>query len=215
MKQSEEQWENILGDVEKKLHGRDFSTWIENRLSFVSCDNNNGVLCLGVDSDFHKAQLEYKYVSVIEHAASEVFGLPLRVRFLLPGEEATIKTHSFQADDKEIIFNPRYTFDNFIVGDNSRFAARAAEAVAQAPGKAYSPLFIYGGSGLGKTHLMNAIGIYVLENFPKLKVLFVSSETFTEDFVNATIHKINECVNAADLQLLARMYQRIMEQLVA
>ena len=189
MKQNTEHWENILEVVKKKLRDRDYNTWIEDRLSFVSCDKSNGVLCLRVDSDFQMAQIELKYASVIESAASEVYGLPLRIRFLLPGEEASIKTHSFQADDKEIIFDPRYTFNNFIVGDNSRFAAGAAEAVAQAPGKAYSPLFIYGGSGLGKTHLINAIGIYILENFPKLKVLFVSSETFTDDFVNATIHK--------------------------
>jgi chromosomal replication initiator protein len=189
MIQNAEQWEKLLEVIEKNLKTRDFSTWIENRLSLVRCDKNAGVLYLGVDSDFHKAQLEYKYVSEIESAAAEVFGAPLRIRFLLPGEEASVKAPVVQVDDKEIIFNPRYTFDNFIIGDNSRFAAGAAQAVAQAPGKAYSPLFIYGGSGLGKTHLMNAIGIYILENFPKLNVLFVSSETFTEDFVNASIHK--------------------------
>ena len=189
MKRSSELWENTLEAVEKKLRGRDYSTWIENRLSFIRCDKNAGILYLGVDSDFHKAQLEYKYTGVIETASSDIFGTALKVRFLLPGEEASAKIPVDHEVDKEIIFNPRYTFDNFIVGDNSRFAAGAAQAVAQAPGKAYSPLFIYGGSGLGKTHLINAIGIYILENFPKLKVLFVSSETFTEEFVNASIHK--------------------------
>ena len=189
MKQSTEQWEKILAIAKTKLPGRIYDTWVEDRLSFVHCDKDNGVLCLRGESDMQIGQVEFKYASVFASAASEVYGFPLRVRFLLPGDEVSIKPHSFQADDKEIIFDPRYTFNNFIVGDNSRFAAGAAEAVAMAPGKAYSPLFIYGGSGLGKTHLINAIGIYILENFPKLKVLFVSSETFTDDFVNATIHK--------------------------
>ena len=195
MKPTSELWEKTLSLIEKSLDDRDYNAWIGNGLSLLRYDRTAGNLFLGVDTDFRKAQLELKYTAVIERAASEAFGAPISIAFLLPDEWAAMKPgagsagpaeHSF---DIERIFNPRYTFDNFIIGDNSRFAAGAAQAVAQAPGKAYSPLFIYGDSGLGKTHLMNAIGIYILEHFPHLKLLYVSSETFTEEFVNASIHK--------------------------
>jgi len=189
MKPTTELWEKTLSVIEERLDSRDFSTWIENRLSLRYYERTMGVLYIGVDSDFRKAQLELKYAEVIEGAASEAFGTPLKIRFLLPEELNEVKTVSDRLDTEEILFNPRHTFDNFIIGDNSRFAAGAAQEVALAPGKTYSPLFIYGDSGLGKTHLMHAIGIYILEHFPNLRVLYVSSETFTDDFVNASIHK--------------------------
>ena len=178
----------MLALLEERLEGRDYVTWIENRLSLVNYDQATGVLYIGV-TDFLKAQLELKYKKPIEDAASEAFGAPTKVIFLLPEELNDIKATTDRSDSDEIIFNPRHTFDNFIVGDNSRFAAGMAQKVAQSPGKAYSPLFIYSTTGLGKTHLMHAIGIYILEHFPKLRVLYVSSETFTDDFVNASINK--------------------------
>jgi len=195
MKPISELWEKTLSLIEKTLDGREYNDWIGNGLSLLRYERTAGTLFLGVDTDFRKAQLELKYAAVIGQAATEVFGAPVRIRFLLPEEWVAMKpgmerpAGAESLFDIERIFNPRYTFENFIVGDNSRFAAGAAQAVAQAPGKAYSPLFIYGGSGLGKTHLMNAIGIYILENFPNLKLLYVSSETFTDEFVNASIHK--------------------------
>ena len=195
MKPNSELWEKTLSLIEKTLDGRDYNAWIGNGLSLLRYERTAGMLFLGVDSDFRKAQLELKYADVIKRAATEAFGAPVSIRFLLPDEWAAMKPGAPKADaseslfDIERIFNPRYTFENFIIGDNSRFAAGAAQAVAEAPGKAYSPLFIYGDSGLGKTHLMNAIGIYILENFPNLKLLYVSSETFTDEFVNASIHK--------------------------
>jgi len=185
-------WEKTLSIIEERLDERDFNTWIESRLSFIRYVRKTGELLLGVDSDFTKAQIELKYAEVIESASSEVFGLLTEIHFLLPGELPEAKQQGVVEESEEIIFNPRYTFDNFIVGPNSRFAAGMAQEVAQAPGKAYSPLFIYSAPGLGKTHLMHAIGIYILEHFPKLRVLYVSAETFTDDFVNACFHnKVN------------------------
>jgi len=189
MKSTTDLWNKMLAILEERLDGRDYSTWIENRLSIVSYDRAAGVLLIGVDTDFLKAQLELKYKKTLEKAAAVAFGAPVKIRFLLPEEEKTVKAVQDRSETEEIIFNPRHTFDNFIVGDNSRFAAGMAQKVAQAPGKAYSPLFIYSTTGLGKTHLMHAIGIYILEHFPKLNVLYVSSETFTDDFVNASINK--------------------------
>lgn len=86
---------------------------------------------------------------------------------------------------KQKIFNPKYTFDNFVVGNSNKYAQAAALAVAESPSVAYNPLFIYGGSGLGKTHLMNAIGIYLLEHNENINVLYVSSEMFTNEFIKA------------------------------
>ena len=195
MEPTSELWEKTLSLIEKSLDGRDYNAWIGNGLSLLRYDRTAGMLLLGVDTDFRKAQLELKYKDIIERTATEAFGASVGICFLLPDEWAAQRAgpqRTGEAEtlfDIERIFNPRYTFENFIVGDNSRFAAGAAQAVAQAPGKAYSPLFIYGDSGLGKTHLMNAIGIYILEHFPSLKLLYVSSETFTDEFVNASIHK--------------------------
>ena len=189
MKPTTELWENTLSIVENRLDGDTYNKWIDNRLSLIRYDRTAGILILGVLSDFIKVYLDDKYADIIESAASEVFGTPIKIRLLLPDELNDLKTMADRTDSEEIIFNPRHTFDNFIVGDNSRFAASAAQDVAQAPGKSYSPLFIYGDSGLGKTHLMHAIGIYILKNFPELQVLYVSSEKFTDDFVNATLNK--------------------------
>jgi len=191
MKANAEHWETTLSLVKNKLDDRVFNAWVEDRLTFVRLDRAAGTLFLGVVSDMQKGQLVSKYAKVIESAASEGFGMPLEVRFLLPGETPPEEKNNRgkRKDDNEIIFNPRYTFENFIVGDTCRYAASAAQAVAEKPGEFYSPLFIYGDTGLGKTHLMHAIGIYILKTFPKMNVLFVSSETFTEDFVNASIKK--------------------------
>jgi len=93
----------------------------------------------------------------------------------------------FSSSDTSL--NPWYTFDNFVVDDRNRFAAEMAKAVAQASGNSFSPLFIYGKTGVGKTHLMHAIGLYIMEHFPKLSVLYVSAEKFTDVFFNAAIHK--------------------------
>ena len=190
MKRDEELWGKTLALLKERVSYREYNTWFEYSLTFVRFNKAAGILNLEVPTDLHQKKISLKYLPQIERAALEVFGEAVTVRLTLPGAPGQGKTPIRIIDEEgEIIFNPQYTFDNFIVGPNSQFAAKAAQVVAQAPGQVYSPLFIYGKPGLGKTHLINAIGIYIREHFPKLKVLFVSSETFTEDFVNAAMHK--------------------------
>ena len=193
MKPSAELWEKTLSAIKKSLNDREYNTWFENRLSLMGWDKADGLLYLGVDSDIHKGKAEYKYAQVIEAAACEAFGSPLKIRYLLPGEQIPKKTKAPKDQDAlppGKIFNPRYTFENFILGDNNRYAAGAAQKVAENPGnKKFSPLFIYGKSGLGKTHLLNAIGIDIIKKFPEIEVLYVTSEAFTDDFVNASLDK--------------------------
>jgi len=193
MKTAARQWEKTLEILheDEGIEEQRFSDFIAG-LTLASYDKKSGLLFLCVENEFKKAFLEDKYEDFIRIAAKEAFETDLSVRFLLPEELASLPKEEARTteDDGDVgVFNPRYTFDNFIIGDNCRFAAGAAQAVAQSPGKAYSPLFIYGGSGLGKTHLMNAIGIYIMEHFPKKKLIYVSSETFTEEFVTASMQK--------------------------
>jgi chromosomal replication initiator protein len=178
-------WKNTLSILETNLEKRNYTDWIQG-IPLLQYDKSNDVLYLGVENDFRQAYLEQKYANMIASAAAESFSSPVSVRFLLPTQRPPSASVRDRDDSfpNENIFNPRYTFDNFIEGEN-RYAVSASRAVAESPGKVYSPLFIYGNPGLGKTHLMNAIGIYILEHFPKKQVLYISSEAFTEEFVMA------------------------------
>jgi chromosomal replication initiator protein len=155
-------------------------------------------LYLGIDEILTKSQIDYKFLNVIEKAACEAYGTPLKIRFLLPGEKPppqsaekpSPKKMKDPTDSLDVgkIFNPRYTFTNFIEGPTNQFAKMAAQKVAESPGdQKYSPLFIYGKSGLGKTHLLNAIGLYILTHSPELEILYVSSEQFMDDYVDASL----------------------------
>ncbi|MDR0854213.1 MAG: chromosomal replication initiator protein DnaA [Clostridiales Family XIII bacterium] len=183
-------WDRTLALLEKKLEPLSFSAWIQG-LTLLKHDASKDILFLAADTEFKKAQLEMKYREVISFVATEVFGKQMNVQFLLPNETNIVidrnahipENESFPAEN---MLNPRYTFETFIEGDNSRFAKGAALAVAEAPGNAYSPLFIYGDSGLGKTHLMNAIGLYIINHFSNKNVLYISSEAFTNEYVNAS-----------------------------
>ena len=186
-------WKDTRSALKEYLDATSYNSWIEN-LTFVKYNKLTQTLYLQVENAFKQGMIEEKYLPIIVTVASEKFGAQLTIKLILSGDDIDDSSHykrSIMDDslDQEIMFNPRFTFENFVTGPNSAFAANAAIAVAENPGKKYSPLFIYGDSGLGKTHLMNAIGIYIMEHFPKKKVLFVSSETFTADYVNASREK--------------------------
>jgi chromosomal replication initiator protein len=157
-------------------------------------------LVLRVANDFCELWLKDNYLGLIQDALSLASGRQMKVRFRVasppilgqpPGEPFPFQAKESEplpersAAGREVLFNPNNTFDTFVVGNNNQFAHAAAVAVAQAPGKSYNPLFLYGGVGLGKTHLLHAIGHYVASHKKGARVAYVSSEKFTNEYIDA------------------------------
>src|SRR5699024_1842321 len=145
-------------------------------------------------NEFAKDWLQERYTQLINDTLIEVTGANLNVKFVIPEDENSESTKSSpkpvssmnpKGETKKTMLNPKYTFDSIVIGSGNRFAHAASLAVAEAPAKAYNPLFIYGGVGLGKTHLMHAIGHYVREHDKNAKVVYITSEKFTNEFINA------------------------------
>lgn len=168
-----------------------------------------------------KSLLEKQYLKLLEEVAEKTFRKKLQVELLSPEEVKNIKQPDLfqiiekKKREKEVLqepskinsnLNPKYTFENFVVGSSNQFAHAAALAVAENPGKAYNPLFIYGGVGLGKTHLMQAIGNYILKKDPTKKVVYTTTETFMNQLIEAlksdNIHKFREQYRSVDVLLI-------------
>lgn len=185
-------WKKVLDIIEEQTTSVSFNTWFK-PITMHSMDKNLKIAYLKSDDEFIINILKTRYLQLMESSFKTVTGEDYRVVIKLASEYDKPKEESPAAKvslmdpklTKQKIFNPRYTFDNFVVGNSNKYAQAAALAVAESPSEAYNPLFIYGGSGLGKTHLMNAIGIYLLEHNENLNVLYVSSEMFTNEFIKA------------------------------
>lgn len=182
MKNLIENWEKTLELLKPELTAVSYDTWVY-PLTPVKIDHKENKLYLSLYNDMAKSILEGRYISVIENAVKEAFGKKLKVNFIY-SEEQQVDQEDMHFTD-ELYLNPKYIFNTFVIGNNNRFAHAASLAVAESPSKAYNPLFIYGGAGLGKTHLMHAIGHYILQQNPKSKVLYVSSEMFTNELIKA------------------------------
>ncbi len=182
MKKMIENWERTLELLKPELTAVSFDTWVY-PLTPVRIDNKENKLYLSLYNDMAKSILEGRYITIIENAVKEAFGKKLKVVFVY-SEDPKVDQDEMNFTD-ELYLNPKYIFNTFVIGNNNRFAHAASLAVAESPSKAYNPLFIYGGAGLGKTHLMHAIGHYILQQNPKAKVLYVSSEMFTNELIKA------------------------------
>jgi len=193
-------WQSCLGELENRFTKPIFEMWIRPmRVERLATDE----VTLTVQNAFAKDWAENRLKSTIVATLAEIIGSPISVRFVVdesaPAEasgeapsalatelaRAPVAATAASDDFRHTGLNERYTFEQFVVGATNRFAHAAAQAVAEAPARAYNPLFIYGAVGLGKTHLMHAIGHRVCLSDPRARVVYVSSETFTNEFITA------------------------------
>jgi chromosomal replication initiator protein len=177
---SENLWDEVLVRVESKVNRHSFATWFR-PTTFLSNDHRS--LRVAVPNAQFREWLTKNYLGVLQEALSEV-GHP-SIRIVFEETEETAPSATVPADRDTSYLNPKYTFDSFVVGSSNQFAHAAARAVAEIPSKSYNPLFIYGGVGLGKTHLMHAIGHYILARQKKLNVLYISTDRFINEMINA------------------------------
>jgi chromosomal replication initiator protein len=182
-------WKKCLEELKNQISPIEFDSFIE---PINLEDIYGGVAYLTVPSEFYIQQIEKKYFAAIKNVLMECTKSYLSLQFYEKEKYSKVRSEKTKSVNFDSHLNKQYTFDSFIVGNNNRMACAAAIAISESPGTAYNPFFIYGQSGLGKTHLMHAIGNKILENDPTKKVLYVTSETFTNEFVDAITHKTNE-----------------------
>jgi chromosomal replication initiator protein len=190
-------WQETLNIIKEKISNPSFRTWFSdtNPVKLI-----NDKLIIKVPNDFIKDWLDSRYIKLIEEIIFKLSNNKWKIKLLTPEElegflkNIKINNNNYskkinkKLNQEEKIYNGlniKYTFDTFVIGNSNRFAHAASLAVSKAPAKAYNPLFIYGDVGLGKTHLMQAIGHYILNKTPNYKVVYVSSETFTNELINA------------------------------
>lgn len=207
-------WDEILEYIKNEYNLSDisFNTWIK-PLKFHSVENNKVIIIIPFDQSHSKNYISSKYSLPIKVSITEVTGMEYDVEFILEkdasSEDTLINNNIINTPEYENTnLNHTYTFDTFVVGSNNRFAQSAALAVAESPGETYNPLFIYGGVGLGKTHLMHAIANYIISENPGKKVLYVTSEQFTNDIIDA-LRNGNSSQNAEAMSKFRDKYRNI------
>ena len=212
-----EKWDKILQEVKEEYELTDvsFNTWLK-PLTVSEVQNDKLYILVPLEKmarDF----IEKKYMLPIKVAVANQTGEDYDIEFILPEQEKKIKssyntpkTATGNVSDS-LNLNPNYTFDTFVVGNNNRMAQAASLAVAESPGEVYNPLFLYGGVGLGKTHLMHSIAHFIHSNRPDAKILYVSSETFTNELIDAIRNgkNSNNGGNTAALSKFREKYRNI------
>jgi chromosomal replication initiator protein len=211
MTASADLWDRCLENLKKDLNRQSFETWFKPTKATLA---ENNTLKLQVPNEFFRDWIRDHYQPQIQKALKAVHPEQLEIQFeidlnpsiqtemtgtfhsIVPGEAKTsievvekpllsMPTPTKTPGDSEFILNSKFNFESFVVGNSNRFAHAACLAVAESPARSYNPLFIYGGVGLGKTHLLQAIGNYVLEQNPNIRVLYISSEKFMNDFIQS------------------------------
>ncbi|MDY6333726.1 MAG: chromosomal replication initiator protein DnaA [Lachnospiraceae bacterium] len=200
-------WDEIRQNLQQEfaISGISYRTWIE-PLTVYSVKDHIVTIQIHSDQSQMLRYISERYTKFFEVIISETMGQDYSVTFILEKEEKQDKPEDAEGDGaaqetrsaaEASNLNPRYTFDTFVVGKTNQFAHSACVAVAESPGEAYNPLFIYGGAGLGKTHLMHSIGHYVLAHDPGKKVLYVTSEQFTNEVI--------ECIRSKTASSMSRL----------
>ncbi|MEA2578285.1 MAG: chromosomal replication initiator protein, partial [Chloroflexota bacterium] len=198
-------WRAALGELQVSLSPANYETWLRDT-QLVDVDEQR--FRIAVPNGFSKDWLETRYRSLISQTLARIVGYSVQVEFIVgpapeasvpsegpagpavapdrqPGQHVRVEPTRVGGEGGATNLNPRYTFANFIVGSANRLAHAASLSVAERPGHAYNPLFLYGGVGLGKTHLMHAIGNQVIARFPRKRVVYATSEKFTNEFITS------------------------------
>lgn len=212
-----EKWNLIKETIRKEyeLSNISYSTWIE-PLKFYKAEDNNILIIIPMDQAHAINYISNKYTSFFQVTITEMMDKDCTVTFILEKdiEDESASTENSKKNVYNILYekanlNPKYKFDTFVVGSNNKFAHSAALAVAESPGEVYNPLFIYGGAGLGKTHLMHSIGHFIIEQNSEMKVLYVTSEQFTNEVIDsirsgnaATMTKLREKYRTVDVLMI-------------
>lgn len=194
MNEVKEKWPEIIEHlrVEHELLNVSFNTWIKPLKVYDVIDDTAYIL---VNKDSSVEYIDKKYRLPLMVCIAEITGKEYKIQFVSEDDDKLNEIHNASIDNgqkkktkslaEKAGLNPKYTFDTFVVGGNNNFAHAASLAVAESPGEVYNPLFLYGGVGLGKTHLMHSIAHFILDKNPKKKVLYVTSETFTNELIDA------------------------------
>jgi len=186
-KDKQNPWLQITDALQKKIDKNSYETWFE-PTSYIGQETNS--LYIKVPNSYFKDWLSYHYSSAINSCSQELYGKVFNLKFIFDEDSSAFMRRSPQERKTKRgtllnpNLNPNYTFENFVVGSCNEFAHAASVAVTKNPAKSYNPLYIYGGAGLGKTHLMNAIGHFIVLNNSGLKVLYITTEQFMNDLIN-------------------------------
>lgn len=204
-----ENWDQILRMLEGEIPDISYKTWFQ-PLKVKSLDKENKIIYLITDNSLSISLINSRYRRIFENTINAVFKDNYSFSLEYQEEEEPVINNVGDREPEfkdEYYFNPRFNFKNFVVGNNNKLAHAAAVAVAENPSEAYNPLFLYGGSGLGKTHLMHAIGHHILKTRDDLKVLYVSSEMFMNEMVSAL--RKNELRNENNMSDFRKKYREV------
>lgn len=186
-------WSKSLSKIEGKVGDSVFELWFK---PIRAVQLKDQIVTLEIPNRFFREWIDDTYPNLIKETVEAYAGFPVTIKYRIEERQDAaqkkiidkLENRRIRLANRGIYLNPKYSFDNFVTGTSNQFAQAAAMAVAESPGKTYNPLFLYGGVGLGKTHLMNAIGNKVLSAHPDFSVLYVSSEQFTNEVVSAIRH---------------------------
>ncbi len=209
-------WDEAVRQIAAEISEQEFLMWFRN-MSYAGAEQSR--LYLSVPSSFYKDQIQQRYAHLIEEKLHELLGNPIQIDFRIEKPTPPSGDGDGRSDSRTDAprrrparkvaspqLNSKYVFESFVIGENNSFAANAAYAIAKNPGTTYNPCLIYGGVGLGKTHLIQAIGNAAYVDFPDLKVVYVAAETFTNEFIisikERTSHLFKRKYRGVDLLLI-------------